>query len=651
MSHSQTSKPSRGRPTISKLFAKSITVPAMMAHLRRPATMKLRIEIPSRNLLLTLHQNISSGDLVSVNKFLNNYSFPLNAEFLHYRSVLHAAIVLGQLKIFKLLVSFVSDEDLHLTDNNGNTAMSFAAMHGNTEIAECLFKRNQKLVTTVNLQGGTPVLQACTGGHKDTLGYLYSVTPIDFLLSENKIHGSRLLNACILSKQFDVAFDLIRQCPAISLNIDINFIPLVGLTEKSLYLSGSRLAFWQRWIYYCLKENKPPASTYAFTYISGRRQSEGNKSVITQVAKQLLGLGSNLLNMFGIKQIYDLKSDHANAMELLRRIAKYISTLDKAQILEGAVRYAMIGAAKLGVTEFIIEMWKANPDVMSFTDDHGRNIFMIAAVHRQEKVFSLICGIPALTGQLLPYVDIYGNALLHLAAELGPDSEAKLTQISGAALQMQRELQWFKETKNILPQVHARYTNNKMQTAKQIFDETHKDLCKQGEEWMKQLASSSTVVGTLIMTIMFAAAFIVPGGNDQNNGFPIFLTSGHKHEVAFMIFIISDAISLFASSTSVLMFLGILTTRYAMEDFLTSLPNKLIIGLSTLFISIATMMAAFCASLVIMLQGRLCIIIPIILLASIPITLFAWLQFPLLVEVIVSTYGVGIFDRKMKPWI
>ncbi|XP_017972115.1 PREDICTED: uncharacterized protein LOC18604234 isoform X2 [Theobroma cacao] len=532
------------------------------------------------------------------------------------------------------------------------SAMSFAAMHGNTEIAECLFRRNKNLVTTVNLQGNSPVLLACRGGHKDTLGYLYSVTPIDFLLSENKIHGSRLLNACILSKQFDVAFDLIRQCPAISLTIDIYYIPLVGLaTEKSLYLSGSRLAFWQRWIYYCLKENKPPASTYAFTYISERRQSEGNKSVITQVAKKLLGLGSNLLNMFGIEQIYDLKSDHANAKELLCRIAKYISTLDKAQILQGVVHSAMIGAAKLGVTEFIIEMSKANPDIMSFTDEHGRNIFMIAAIYRQEKVFSLICGIPALTGQLLPYVDIYGNALLHLAAELGPNSEAKLTQISGAALQMQRELQWFTETKNILPQVHARYTNNKMQTAKQIFDETHKDLRKQGEEWMKQLASSSTVVGTLIMTIMFAAAFTVPGGNDQNNGFPIFLTSGHKHEVAFMIFIISDAISLFASSTSVLMFLGILTTRYAMEDFLTSLPNKLIIGLSTLFISIATMMAAFCASLVIMLQGRLWIIIPIILLASIPITLFAWLQFPLLVEVIVSTYGAGIFDRKMKPWI
>ena len=34
---------------------------------------------------------------------------------------------------------------------------------------------------------------------------------------------------------------------------------------------------------------------------------------------------------------------------------------------------------------------------------------------------------------------------------------------------------------------------------------------------------SCTVVGALIVTLMFAAVFTVPGGNDQNNDFPIFL--------------------------------------------------------------------------------------------------------------------------------
>jgi hypothetical protein len=69
-----------------------------------------------------------------------------------------------------------------------------------------------------------------------------------------------------------------------------------------------------------------------------------------------------------------------------------------------------------------------------------------------------------------------------------------------------------------------------------------------------------------------------------------------------------------------------------------------------LFFSIAAMMVTFCAALIIMLDGRLQVIIPIVLLATIPVTFFMWLQFPLLVEIFVSTYGPGIFNRKMKRW-
>ncbi|RYR37690.1 hypothetical protein Ahy_A09g042563 isoform A [Arachis hypogaea] len=55
------------------------------------------------------------------------------------------------------------------------------------------------------------------------------------------------------------------------------------------------------------------------------------------------------------------------------------------------------------------------------------------------------------------------------------------------------------------------------------------------------------------------------------------------------------------------------------DDFLKSLPTKLMIGLSTMFISLATMMAAFCASLFLMLQNRSWIVIPVTLLASVPL--------------------------------
>ncbi|KAG5239567.1 protein ACCELERATED CELL DEATH [Salix suchowensis] len=74
----------------------------------------------------------------------------------------------------------------------------------------------------------------------------------------------------------------------------------------------------------------------------------------------------------------------------------------------------------------------------------------------------------------------------------------------------------------------------------------------------------------------------------------------------------------YCSRRQLLMFLGILTSRYAEEDFLKSLPKKLIFGLSTLFLSIAAMMVTFCAALIIMLNGRLEVVIPVVLLASIP---------------------------------
>jgi hypothetical protein len=68
------------------------------------------------------------------------------------------------------------------------------------------------------------------------------------------------------------------------------------------------------------------------------------------------------------------------------------------------------------------------------------------------------------------------------------------------------------------------------------------------------------------------------------------------------------------------MFLGILTARYAEQDFLISLPRKLIIGLSTLVISIAAMMVAFCAALLVMLDGMMEVTVPFVLRACLPVT-------------------------------
>ncbi|KAI3925086.1 hypothetical protein MKW98_009736 [Papaver atlanticum] len=96
------------------------------------------------------------------------------------------------------------------------------------------------------------------------------------------------------------------------------------------------------------------------------------------------------------------------------------------------------------------------------------------------------------------------------------------------------------------------------------------------------------------------------------------------------------------------MFFSILTARYAESDFLTSSPRRLILGLFSLFISIATMMATFTSTIVIVLREdtRSRAYIWVSILACIPVLIFALLQFRLFGNLVLSTYGRGIFRSK-----
>lgn len=96
-------------------------------------------------------------------------------------------------------------------------------------------------------------------------------------------------------------------------------------------------------------------------------------------------------------------------------------------------------AARLGNYKFITEIFKLCPD-LEWNQDHKKHtIFHIAVKHRQENVYNLLHEIgPAKLGT----IDHLGENILHLAARL--PGQGRLNIVSGAALQMQRELLWFK---------------------------------------------------------------------------------------------------------------------------------------------------------------------------------------------------------------
>nr|GEV87195.1 reverse transcriptase domain-containing protein [Tanacetum cinerariifolium] len=275
-----------------------------------------------------------------------------------------------------------------------------------------------------------------------------------------------------------------------------------------------------------------------------------------------------------IKNICDIKRKNKASNATMKKLCKIVIEKKDPVVASKVFGSAIAKAVKYGIYELIEECILAYPGII-WSEFEGYNLFHLAIKERQVQVYNLVYQMSG--HKAFAANELHGEEnALHIAAKLAPSH--RLSTITGAALQMQRELQWYKEVENFVEPQHVNALNKDLKTPWMVFTDEHKDLLKEGQQWMKDTATSCTVVAALIVTITFAAAITVPGGN-KDDGKPVFLD-----ERAFMLFMISDAFALFSSSTSLLMFLGILTSRYAEEDFLYSLPKRLTIGLVSLML-------------------------------------------------------------------
>ncbi|TMW98825.1 hypothetical protein EJD97_003441 [Solanum chilense] len=263
------------------------------------------------------------------------------------------------------------------------------------------------------------------------------------------------------------------------------------------------------------------------------------------------------------KKIDDLKSDRSKTKET-----------------------PLLVASKMGIVEMVQTILKNFPIAIQDTDSNNKNILLLAVEHRQTNVYNW------LTGEKYPenvfyHVDNHGNNAVHLAAMY---QKLDVWRIPGSALQLQGERKWYKYVKHTLPrQSYVRY-NNKGQTPRQIFIETHANLLSDGTQWLVTTANSFSVVAALIATVAFATSSTIPGGADDN---------GHPHlenQPAFDVFSVTSLISLCFSVTALVFFLAILTSRCRHNDFEKHLPRKLLLGLTSLFASITAILISFCAA-------------------------------------------------------
>ncbi|XVF77817.1 hypothetical protein PTKIN_Ptkin14bG0077100 [Pterospermum kingtungense] len=301
----------------------------------------------------------------------------------------------------------------------------------------------------------------------------------------------------------------------------------------------------------------------------------------------------------------------------------------------------MFKAAKLGSYEFLATLIRMHPELIWETDRKNQTIFHIAVLHRHVDIFNQIYSIGSIKDVVVTYEihktnsEVWDN-MLHLAAQI--PSPHQLDTVSGSALQMQRELLWFQEVNSMVRSCDREKKGLEGLTPRKLFSKEHKYLLENGKKWMRNTSNSCMIVATLITTVVYSAGFSIPGGNNNTNGSPVLI-----NHTLFHVFTVSEGVALSFSITSTLMFLYILTSRYAEEDFLRSLPLKLMVGLATLFISMLAMIIAFTSAFCLAYrdsynhQNSRWVPLLVSGFASLPAAFFIMLQYPLLRDIFHST--------------
>ncbi|XP_044507327.1 uncharacterized protein LOC123226865 isoform X4 [Mangifera indica] len=538
-----------------------------------------------RNRHSNLYLSAFQGDWDAAKLIYENYPDDFRAVITGKgETVLHVAASANRTDFVKELLNFLVPKDLRKVNENGQTALFLAAEIGNAHLVQLLLAKNKDLAMIRNREKIIPLQRAASLGHKDVVNSLYKVTDTGRLRNVDRIS---LLITFINTNFYELALDLIEHFPGLAYARGSGEETALHALARKRFIVEDQQGFWKRFI----------------NLISGSKKKMHPKAVelAERIWQQIIKLGD------------------AEISELLRESDKLLFT-----------------AAEKGNDEFLVVLTNKYPRLFLNRDAMGWSIFHHAVRNRHEDILRLIYELGSFKTVLAALIDRDGNNMLHLAAMLAPPD--RLSVVSGEALQMQRELLWFKEVSKVVQPSYAEAKNDYGKTPADVFAEEHRKLADAGEKWIKETANSCMIVATLITSVVYTAVFQVPIDNKRDSRVPILIQK------------VSFAISLISSLTSIMIFLSLYTSSYEDEDFLFWLPAKLAFGTLALSMSIAAMMVISCSTFFIIFDhGMLAFAIIVSLIAAVPLTWFLKLQLGLLLKVIRSTYMSSTLFHSRKP--
>ncbi|KAI3935610.1 hypothetical protein MKW92_018857 [Papaver armeniacum] len=520
----------------------------------------------------------------TVENLINSYPCSVNVPItVCGRTALHIAAGAGHSNFVLKLVECMHITALELKDSyDGNTALHLAVIAGLDEAVKAMVEKHGNLTRICNKKGLNPLLNAAmhvSVEHAEIIRFLCENMK-DEPTSFQGHSGAQLICSITRADLYELASNLIHEHPSLAIARDDNGNTVLdAIAEKDLSIPRayeestlSLLTYHQR----CTINDKPSIFLKMLFCLGG----------YSKVAHLIRDGGSIVQEL--VKLIF-------KEFPSMTREDKY-NFFFRSNFLKTAAKNGSIDIVKGCISTYPDQLWLPH---------EGRNIFQIAVENRQEKIFNYLYDHMNADEKILTtrIVESNGGNILHVAAKIAPPP--RLNIYTSPVVQMQSEINWFKKVEKRVPPALRKMRNDRGETPQEVFTREHKDLVKTAEAYMIRTAESCLIVAALVATVAFAAAITLPGGTFSDNdatddkGKPIFL--GKKKFLAFMV---ADALALFCSTRTILLFLSIFIGNHNEGNFEIILPKTLKRALGSLILSVFNVVIAFCLALSIILDDR-----------------------------------------------
>ncbi|KAG6418319.1 hypothetical protein SASPL_120522 [Salvia splendens] len=522
----------------------------------------------------------------------------------------------------------VHDQHHTAKENPDHQSMHRAATKGNWEEAKILLNEDEKLGwIEITEQGDRAIHLAVSGKHREFVRQLIEMVGWEML---ELYDGNGYTPCCyaIMAGDLELVRIMMEANPFIA-----NLSNFYGTTPFALAISFGKTEIVEYYLT-TVTEIKGLSREQWFNILLVAISSK-----MLDVALRMLEMRSSLALMKGVDNRtalhvlcqMDISSGDGKKRKALRCLSQKLWTNIQVLGRDGVLQLMksppliLHEAAKVGNLDLIEMITTDYPDLLAHTDDkHGYSIFHIIVIHRKENILQLLEKASFVKDFNAVLQDKDGNNLLHSAAKSTSERLKGLEVVGEHDVHMQSAIAWFEEMRN-----------KQGYTPEELFWKDHAEMLATSEEYTKKTAESCMLISTLVLALVFGAAFAPPGGFDQVTGIPMLLKNKW-----FPIFIIFQVLALSSSTLSILGFWSIISSNFPERQFFM-LPRLLRISMGALLLSILFVISAFlAASFLIFVQHRKALVLAFMLPLYLLLVLGISYQF---IKVTLKTCRVGYY--------